>query len=65
MKVAIVGAGSIGLRHRKILDGLNHEVVLISKHDPSAKYKSLDGALVGENFDYVVIASETSRHSDD
>ncbi len=65
MKVAIVGAGSIGLRHRKILDGLNHEVVLISRHDPSAKYKSLDGALVNENFDYVVIASETSRHSDD
>ncbi len=65
MKVAIVGAGSIGLRHRKILGGLNHEVVLISGHDPSAKYKSLDGALVNENFDYVVIASETSRHSDD
>ena len=65
MKVAIVGAGSIGLRHRKILDGLNHEVVLISRHDPSARYKSLDGALVHENFDYVVIASETSRHSDD
>ena len=65
MKVAIVGAGSIGLRHRKILDGLNHEVVLISRHDPSARYKSLDGALVNENFDYVVIASETSRHSDD
>ena len=65
VKVAIVGAGSIGLRHRKILDGLNHEVVLISRHDPSAKYKSLDGALVNENFDYVVIASETSRHSDD
>ena len=65
MKVAIVGAGSIGLRHRKILGGLNHEVVLISGHDPSAKYKSLDGALVNENFDYVVIACETSRHSDD
>lgn len=65
VKVAIVGAGSIGLRHRKILGGLNHEVVLISGHDPSAKYKSLDGALVNENFDYVVIASETSRHSDD
>ena len=65
VKVAIVGAGSIGLRHRKILDGLNHEVVLISRHDPSARYKSLDGALVNENFDYVVIASETSRHSDD
>ena len=65
MKVAIVGAGSIGLRHRKILNGLNHEVVLISRHDPAAKYKTLDAALAGENFDYVVIASETSRHSDD
>ena len=65
VKVAIVGAGSIGLRHQKILGGLNHEVVLISRHDPSAKYKSLDGALVNENFDYVVIASETSRHTND
>ena len=65
VKVAIVGAGSIGLRHRKILNSLNHEVVLISRHDPSAKYKTLDVALAGENFDYVVIASETSRHSDD
>ena len=65
VKVAVVGAGSIGLRHRKILDGLNHEVVLISGHDPSAKYKSLDAALDNENFDYVVIASQTSRHSAD
>ena len=65
VKVAIVGAGSIGLRHRRILNGLNHEVVLISRHDPAAKYELLDSALVNENFDYVVIASETSRHSDD
>ena len=65
VKVAIVGAGSIGLRHQKILGGLNHEVVLISRHNPSANYESLENALVNEHFDYVVIASETSRHTND
>lgn len=65
VKVAVVGGGSIGLRHQRVLQDLNHEVVLVSGHKDSAKYKSLQTALDQESFEYVVVASATSQHFDD
>jgi predicted dehydrogenase len=62
MKVAVVGAGSIGQRHQRLLQELGHEVDVISKSSKSAKYKSLADALTQENFEYVVLASQTSQH---
>ncbi|MFM8902170.1 MAG: Gfo/Idh/MocA family protein [Actinomycetota bacterium] len=65
MKCAVVGGGSIGLRHRKILEGLGHQVALISAHSPVAEFKTLAVALERGDFEYVVVASETSKHFDD
>ena len=62
VKVAVVGAGSIGQRHQRLLQELGHEVVVVSKSSKSAKYKSLTDALAQENFEYVVLASKTSQH---
>ena len=62
VKVAVVGAGSIGQRHQRLLQELGHEVVVVSKSSKSAKYKSLTDALTQENFEYVVLASPTSQH---
>ena len=62
VKVAVVGAGSIGQRHQRLLQELGHEVVVVSKSSKSAKYKSLTDALAQENFEYVVLASPTSQH---
>jgi len=65
VKCAVVGGGSIGLRHRKILEGLGHQVALISAHSPVAEFKTLAVALERGDFEYVVVASETSKHFDD
>ena len=62
MKVAVVGTGSIGQRHQRLLQELGHKVVVISKNSKSMKYKSLTDALAQENFEYVVLASQTSQH---
>jgi predicted dehydrogenase len=62
VKVAVVGAGSIGQRHQRLIQELGHEVDVISKSSKSAKYKSLSDALAQENFEYVVLASQTSQH---
>ena len=62
VKVAVVGAGSIGQRHQRLLQELGHEVVVVSKSSKSAKYKSLTDALTQENYEYVVLASPTSQH---
>ena len=65
VKVAVVGAGSIGQRHQQILKQLNSEVFSISANSPSADFKFLDEALQKQTFDYVVIASQTSQHFSD
>lgn len=62
MKVAVVGAGSIGIRHQIILKELGYQVRVVSSKASDAEFRSLDDALTKEFFDYVVIASETSRH---
>lgn len=65
MKVAVVGAGSIGQRHHRILQELRHEVVLVSRSSPLARFASLSEAIKNQIFDYVVIASKTSQHFED
>ena len=69
MKIAVIGAGSIGSRHARILQDLKHEVVVVSSHVNSqlgtVKYKSISDALKNEQFEYVVVASKTSQHMND
>ena len=65
MNVAVVGAGSIGSRHQRILKQLGHQVSVISASSPAADFRSLSNALEQQSFDYVVIASQTSQHFHD
>ena len=65
MNVVVVGAGSIGSRHQRILKQLGHQVSVVSAHSPNAEFKSLSDALGRQSFDYVVIASQTSQHFHD
>ena len=69
MKIAVIGAGSIGSRHARILRELNHEVVVVSNYinnqPDTIQYKSISDALKHDQFEYVVIASRTSQHKSD
>ena len=63
-KALIIGYGSIGARHFKILQSLGLNVAVVSSHfsEESFCYKSIDDALSEFNPDYAVISNETSKH---
>ena len=62
----VIGYGSIGQRHAGILRGLELDVRIVSRRPVEGvnSYASIDDALRGTSDAYVVIADETSRHSD-
>lgn len=63
MRALVVGYGSIGSRHARLLTELRCEVSVVSSRsiDFQAHYRTLKEGLSG-NPDYVVIANRTSRH---
>ncbi len=65
MKAVVVGFGSIGARHTRILEELGCEVAVVSRRriDDRACYDSLETALERHQPHYAVIANETSRHA--
>ena len=69
VKIAVIGAGSIGSRHARLLRELHHEVVVVSSYvnnQPDViSYKSISDALKHDQFEYVVVASRTSQHKSD
>ena len=60
----VVGMGSIGRRHARLLGDLDLDVAVVSRHaaDVARRYPSLDAALRHERPNYVVIANETAAH---
>lgn len=66
-RTLVVGQGSIGQRHARLLAELGCEVVVVSRRDSDQwpRFPDLKSAFAGGTFDYVVIATETVRHSDD
>lgn len=60
----VVGLGSIGTRHARVLRGLGLQVVTVSRR-AGGDYGSITQALAGAHPDYTVIATETARHADD
>ena len=65
MKIAVIGAGSIGSRHARILYELGHEVIVVSSHNKSGNYRTVRDALKQDRYEYIVIASKTSHHKSD
>lgn len=65
-KAVIVGAGSIGLRHAKLLQARGLDVEMISKRlDLEFKtYKDLEPVLAAESPELIVIANQTSLHQE-
>jgi predicted dehydrogenase len=60
----VVGLGSIGTRHARVLRELGLRVVTVSRRE-GGDYGSIAQAIAGANPDYAVIATETARHAGD
>lgn len=60
----VVGYGSIGKRHARILQEKEHSVYIVSKHIQGTNncYRTIESALSEKCFDYIVIANNTSEH---
>lgn len=64
MKCLVIGHGSIGSRHARLLAALGHETGVVSSRDvpDHRRFESLEQALGNDDFQYVVIANPTSVH---
>ena len=64
MKILVIGFGSIGKRHVKVLEDMSHQIRVVSRRDITftAQCKSLVEAFNIENPDYVVVAGKTIEH---
>lgn len=63
-RALVVGYGSIGQRHTRVLSDLGHEVAVVSRRaiEHPRRYADLAPAMTEFGSDYVVIANETSLH---
>lgn len=64
MKSLVIGYGSIGQRHARILKEIGLEVSIVSRRIQleSNVYKDLESAFQANVYDYIVIANETVAH---
>jgi predicted dehydrogenase len=64
MNILVIGYGSIGVRHARILSELGSRVSVVSNREINfnSSYLSLNSALENENPEYIVIANKTSEH---
>jgi predicted dehydrogenase len=64
-RAVVIGYGSIGQRHARVLDGLGVEVAVVSRRSVEgafAAHRDIGAALAGPMPDLAVIADETARH---
>ena len=67
LRALVIGYGSIGARHARILEGMGLAVCVVSRRGEAGGrpvFPSLAQGLAAAHFDYVVIATETSQHAD-
>lgn len=64
MRALVVGQGSIGSRHARLLSQLDCEVSVVSRRAnlPFQTHATLTAAMTAEQPDYIVIANPTSEH---
>lgn len=67
MRILIIGNGSIGQRHARLLAEAGHEIAVLSSRTVESHrgYTSLELALADFSPDFVIVASITKRHSAD
>lgn len=63
VNAVVVGLGSIGQRHARVLSELGHGVKTVSRR-PDGDYSSIATAVDSVRPEYVVVATETSHHGD-
>lgn len=63
-RALVIGAGSIGARHSRVLGDLGFEVALVSARTDLEQptFADVSAAFVQGRPDYVVVATETARH---
>lgn len=66
LRALVVGYGSIGSRHARLLTELGMRVAVVSHRDVNQyrTYKTISAALKAEDPEYVVIANKTNEHFD-
>ncbi len=66
MIVSVIGFGSIGARHARVLQEVAERVSVVSRRtiDWTPSYHDIHTMIQKEQPEYVVIANETSRHTD-
>ena len=62
-KAVVIGLGSIGQRHARVLRELGHDVVTVSRRG-NGDHDSVAAALAGVRPGYAVVATETSHHAE-
>ncbi|MDC0253337.1 Gfo/Idh/MocA family oxidoreductase [Bacteriovoracales bacterium] len=64
MKCAILGYGSIGERHTRLLEKAGYTVAVVTKRNDlkAQKYQSIKDLLKNFSPEYIVISNETSKH---
>jgi predicted dehydrogenase len=64
-RALVIGFGSIGKRHARLLAELGCDTAVLSRReiDFPQRFASLDAALAGHRPDYVVVADDTDRHA--
>lgn len=64
MKVIVIGFGSIGMRHARVLASLGCKVAIVSRRNIEwdCYYHSISEAVKKEAPDYVIVANRTSEH---
>ena len=58
----VMGAGSIGVRHRRVLETLGSEVVTVSQRPGVGEHQTINEAVSSTSPNYVVIATKTEQH---
>ena len=64
LRILVIGYGSIGQRHMRVLTELGHQVAVVSRRsiDFAPHYSDLTQALSDWQPEYVVVANRTSEH---
>jgi predicted dehydrogenase len=67
IRALVVGLGSIGATHVRVLEGLGATVEAVSRRESAGgtTHLSVEAALAAGSFDYCVVASATSDHAAD
>ncbi len=64
MKALVIGYGSIGQRHVRILKDMGIEISIVTRRDIQGivSYSSIQEAMASKSFNYIIVANETASH---